>query len=698
MAKPKQFSNIKAIYKKAFPFLCAAGVFLACITCAVLVWYQYLSNVSTTTQRLLLNDAYTTTTAPLQEGVPLTQEFETNTPMYSVGVYFERFSDTVTGTVMVQLVNLDTGEVLLDTTGIIASAHYDSYTTFDLTTPVTTWNEGTRYQLIVTANYLLGENQLSLKKSDTTAYQFYTLTENGTETEGSIALMITYDMLGSTPVTIYFVLCVLFALCAAGLCLLCLFSKGKYTLATPWLAFIVIFVAGLFYQFAMPAFSVPDEQAHYDTAYYLSNTWLGLSPESETANLVKRTTDAQSTYTNYTTTAFTYRYIAENFFATDGGVYTEELKEILGPYFLPYYLPALGLTLGQLLGWGGIVTTFFARCLNLALFAGATALAIKLAPFGKSIFAAVALLPISLHIGGSFSYDCMLLSISFLVLALGLRLAYQEGKIDWIDVATFALLCFLIGPLKSAYFPLTFIALFIPTKRFAKRWQAYLVRFGTPLLSILHFAMYNMRTLFVQLNVSSELEYNINAAAAAASTTAATAEAQAEVAFTVGTYTVSTLLDYPGVLLRLVVNTFFTNFTSYVTSMLGGTLGYQDLAEVNINILLVFAFAVLLMVAMLKQEGERTLPAWQRCTIGGISLMIIGMLVLACFSWTLLTYDTIWGFQGRYLLPVLGFALFAMQPVSLTRKGEHAEGAVLFAGFMLNFLVLLNVASVVFLR
>ncbi len=694
MTLPAFFTKHKNTLQKATPFLWAGAIFFACLVCGVLVWYQYFTNISTSSQRNLLNDAYTTTTAGLEEGVPLTQEFETFSPIYEVGVYFERLSEGVSGTLTIQLLNLTTGELLLDTTGNIASVYYDAYTTFTLPEPVTSWDVINQYQLIITANYTTESGQLALKKSDVAVYGFSNLTENYVAADGAIALMVTYDVLGDTPTKGYFALCVLFALCAAGLCLLCFFGKGKFARSNPLLAFIVIFTIGIFYQFAMPAFSTPDELAHYDTAYYLTNTWFGITPETAGSNLVKRATDAQSTYVDYYTDAYTYRYIADHFFDAPDGMYVEETASLLGPYYLPYYLSAIGLAIGQILNWGGIVTTFFARTLNLLFFAAMAALSIKLVPFGKKIFAAVALLPISLHIAGSFSYDSCLLTLAFVVLALGIRLAYQEGPIKWLEVAAFALVCFLIAPLKMAYFPLTFIALFIPTKRFATVWKARLVRYGVPGLGILHFVARHYIAIFVQMSVNLEMESAVDYSTTVVQTSVSTGAVTEEI---IGTYTISTLLSYPGITLNLIINTFFTDFTDYFTSMLGGTLGYQNLAEVNLNSLIVFSFAGLLLFAALKQKDERSLPAWQRWSIGLMSLAVLGILVLACFSWTLITYDTIWGFQGRYLLPVLGFAIYAMQPTNITTKNDCLP-AILYAGFILNFFALLNIATVTLLR
>ncbi len=698
MQYPTISPKLKRVVARLMPFFWTGVVFVFCAVCAGLVWFQYLTDVASKNEYMLINDNANAVTAALEDVVPLTQEFETYIPVCGFGVYFERLADDVAGTLHVQVLDIDTGALLLDTVGNISTVHYDGFTSFTLDTPITTWDVTHHYLLILTANYTVSADQLALKKSDTTVENMSTLTENGAEADGALVLMVTYDQLGDTPVRCYLVLSLLFALCAAGLFYLCFFTKGKFALTQPWLAFVAIVLVGVFYQFALPAFSAPDEISHYNTAYGLTNQWFGLTPETEGATLVKRSTDAQTTFVDYYTDAYTYRYMADYMWKGVDGSYVEESVTLLGPYYLPYYLSAVGLAIGQLLGWNGILTALFARTLNLIFFAGMAALSVKLAPFGKKIFVAVALLPITLHVGGSFSYDSCLIAISFVILALGLRLIHQQGPIKRVELGIFVLLCFLIGPLKMAYFPLTLLAVFIPVKRFAKRWQCWLVRIGTPLLSFLHFLFYNAIIIFIQLMISIDMDYvawaipataDVAAADSAVATTTATAS--------VGTYTVSTLLAYPGMTLKIVIHTFFTNFTSYFTSMLGGSLGYQNLAEVNLNTLIVFGFLLLVVFACIRQKDEAALPPVQRLTLGFSALCVLGILVIACFSWTLITYDLIWGFQGRYLLPILPFALYAMQPSGISLEKDGFAGLV-FAGVLLNFMALLNVVSITFLR
>ncbi len=682
MQFPTPTAKQKKLFKKVTPFLWCGAVFAAVLACAVLVWYQYLAGVSGNTERYLINDNYNGTLT-LTEGVTVSQAFETILPLYEVGVYFERLAEGVEGTLAIQLQNLTTGEVLIDTVGNISTVYYDGYTPFSLASPILTYGSTDCYQLSITAYYTAGADQLAVKTYDDTVDHLFTFAVAGQAQAGSLSMMITFDRLGELPVRWYAILCGSFALCAAGLCYLCFFGKGKCARSKAALAFIAVFVVGLFYQFALPSYSVPDELSHYDTAYAITNDWFGLTPQTEGATLVKRSTDAQYTFVDYNTDAFTYRYIAQNFFKGADGSYEEESPVLLGSYALPYYISAIGLATGQLLGWGGIFTAFFARSLNLLFYAGMVALSVKLAPFGQRIFMAVALLPIALHVGGSFSYDSCLLSLSFVVLALGLRLAYGRGKLRWGEVAAFAVVCILLAPLKAAYFPLTFLAIFIPTKRFAKRWQGYLVRFGIPAASVFHFALRNYIMMLVQVRVNIDMDIAVE---------------EINAGFTdVSAYTLSTLISYPGVALRMVVNTFFTNFTDYVISMLGGTLGYQDLAEVNINLLLVAAFGLLLVFAAIPHKGERTLRGWHRSTLVFSALCVLGILVVACFSWTLITYETLWGFQGRYLLPALAFVLFAAQPKGIATE-KDGYNALVFAGVGLNFLVLLNVASITFLR
>ncbi len=75
-------------------------------------------------------------------------------------------------------------------------------------------------------------------------------------------------------------------------------------------------------------------------------------------------------------------------------------------------------------------------------------LSMKRIPFGKEVLLGVAVLPMTLHLAASFSYDVMILSRMFLLTAVCLDLAYvkKNGRVR--DVVLLAVLAAVAGPCK----------------------------------------------------------------------------------------------------------------------------------------------------------------------------------------------------------------------------------------------------------
>lgn len=95
------------------------------------------------------------------------------------------------------------------------------------------------------------------------------------------------------------------------------------------------------------------------------------------------------------------------------------------------YLPQiLGLTAGRALGLGPSGTFSLARLFMLAVYIAACLHAIRITPVGKSVFAAVALLPAPLSLAGSFSYDAMLMVCALCFMAAVFRACKEPPRIS----------------------------------------------------------------------------------------------------------------------------------------------------------------------------------------------------------------------------------------------------------------------------
>ena len=85
---------------------------------------------------------------------------------------------------------------------------------------------------------------------------------------------------------------------------------------------------------------------------------------------------------------------------------------------VPFLPGAVGMALARLLGFGALGCLYGGRIVNLLAYTLLCALALAKAERYRPAFAAIMLLPMSLFMGASLSYDATLLGCYYLMLAL----------------------------------------------------------------------------------------------------------------------------------------------------------------------------------------------------------------------------------------------------------------------------------------
>ena len=202
------------------------------------------------------------------------------------------------------------------------------------------------------------------------------------------------------------------------------------------------FLAGLYlgvlFILVMPGLSAPDEMSHYLTAYRLSSRMLGKADlEPVTGLAAVRTEDypledlsgvktpaipddeePAAEVLGNPVTYYTYRTIADwdLRYPEQGGMVISGLADVRTTPVM--YLPqAAGMALVRAFGGSALSLVFAARFLNLLAFLLLTSAAIVRMPFGREILCGVGLLPMTLHLAASMSYDAGILGCSFLLCA-----------------------------------------------------------------------------------------------------------------------------------------------------------------------------------------------------------------------------------------------------------------------------------------
>ncbi|OUP25407.1 hypothetical protein B5F28_01600 [Gemmiger sp. An194] len=682
------------------------------------VWLTHVRGNGEKSRSWMINDQFSEF-ALIDDTV--TQDFVCDRDLLYIGFAFKvqkAGDEGPTGVLELTLTDLDTGEVLATSEGDMSNILDTTeayYTTLGLSRPVELTEAGERhYRVSLTAHYT-GEGRLLIGYTPTPNGAGLGLTVNGQPTEGMLAILGVYAQIGGFVTKFYWVIALLaLILIGAGWWL---FTGQKCPLHR--MVFCFVLALGILFSMVLPPYSAPDEQFHINQSFTLASTiynpYLPVA-QSQIHSSLRRPSDVDVIVQDGETTVFTWQHIAKNLLTTnsDPFTHTQDYDEYqVDSSYTMYWISALGVLAGFLLRLGFIPTLFLGRLTNLVFFAFLSAWAVKRTPVAKAVFAAVALLPMTLHLAASYSRDSNLLALCLLFAALVLDLAFgPREKLGWKQLILPALAGLLIVPSKIVYFPLALLVFLIPAARLGHYSKA--VKGGFLALCLVCF-FFNAGG---QVILNDFMSGNTQVAAGAASTSVSsevtvTAESTAESAQSTPEstssavqtseepaaqpseeapvqddsvcYTLPYILSHPLDTLELAIRSVVENGDHYVKTLIGGTLSYFD-PGVQIAWTWVAALMILLALAWLQPGFE--LPVWAKALCLLVGLACCGLAVLGCISWTPTYYTTIYGLQGRYFLPVLCLLLLA-RPKRLLLQTDCTRGLI-YAVTLVDLLVLLN--------
>ncbi|QNM06875.1 DUF2142 domain-containing protein [Qiania dongpingensis] len=439
---------------------------------------------------------------------------------------------------------------------------------------------------------------------------------------------------------------------------------------TEKLFLVCCLTVGIVYMFILPPLTAPDEIAHYATAYKWSNVMMFKEAADEEGHVYMRAEDARAPF-DHRNTKENYLTLADSFFkpcqSAETVVFDYKLVNT-GP--VPYIPQAVGITLGRLMNLGWAMTMFLGRLMNLLAFTGCVYWAIKRIPFGKMVLFSVAMLPMTMELISSMSYDTLALAMAILFTAVCLQYSQTADKIGKKEVAVLAVLLGLLAPCKTVYILLAGLCLLIPRKKFGSKrfyWISAGAVMGAAVLSLL---LNNMTAIAGYIG---------------------TGENYISWAGEPG-YTLGMLVKDPVRFLFLLFNTVREYAGFYLTHMIGYELGWRNIC---IGELAVLAFLFLLFLSCLKTEDEiegmkSGQKAW--CIVICLSIaFLIGMSML--FGWTPASWSFIEGIQGRYFLPILPLFLLTLRNNKIVLR-KNMDKWIIVLAICFNALVVQKIAAV----
>ena len=487
----------------------------------------------------------------------------------------------------------------------------------------------------------------------------------------------------------------------------------------PGLYFGIIMCLGILYMLVLAPLSAPDEVSHYISAYELSNRFLGLPGADEdgyiyireeddwiedvnqefrnwkeeqkdavenTADDAKEDQKGTPVILGQTLKEETYKAIHDGGAVKKETVHDESSEKMSGLRVsrqpsvrttpLAYVPQALGFTLARVLGLNSIALLYLGRFFNLLLFAAVGTLTIKRLSFGKNAFFGVSILPMSLHLAASLSYDVVILAGSGLFAAVCLDLAYKAEKVSVKDVVLLACIMAVMGPCKMVYGAIAGFCLLIPVKKFGnwKKWTISAVAVLGSFLAAMD--VVNLRTVAMYTQESDSYV------------------AWAEEAG----YSFAELIHQPVHVLQLFYNTVAWQGESLYSGMLGEALGNRD-AVLNTPYLVILLLTVCLILLALKKPGEEiVIKIKARLWIWFICLVIFGALMFSMLlAWTPKSSNMVQGVQGRYMLPLLPIFLLTLKNQKAVRT-DTDDRLILYTMIAADVYVILRIFAVVCLR
>ena len=508
---------------------------------------------------------------------------------------------------------------------------------------------------------------------------------------------------------------------------------------------------GVTFTYVTPALVAPDEYTHLAAAYELASTWSGQTAADEDGNLLLRECDAAHFGTktgDIGVLAYKNEAVAETSEPGSSDVLTTHSEVKAGQGSGSYLAQALGIRLARAQGKNFYTMLLYGRLANLILYLLLAALAVWLAPTSlRGLFACVALLPMPLQLASSLSPDAAVLGLVFSFTALCLRL--RGEKAVWWQKILLIVLGGLTAPGKAIYLPVILLCLLIPAENLTCDGNPTVKFLGEELPGgccihaatlVLAFCFWLAANLNAVAYAARDMNTTVLVTAAAAAAVllvlALTAYLKlhkrpkvffwCKVAFAAvlvvgaagGVYAVSHMgggldpdqltMTYPNgdsiwtfsfgyicrnipATVKLLLRTLPEQGALWLQGLLGTTLGEPIVYRIDVSWLLGVGLLLAVLAAALPRQDEPALLGRRsKAGTAGICLCVVLAVLAAALNWTPINYQTIFGLQGRYLLPILPLALLLVKSSKKLALRRDVSRAAALCTSTLTMLTLLQ--------
>lgn len=425
-----------------------------------------------------------------------------------------------------------------------------------------------------------------------------------------------------------------------------------------------------------PPLSAPDELHHFYATYWVSNMVLGEGNGLDSDPMPMRAADKELC-------DYMMRSAVEEgrLYEIDRGVYDAASDVASGAIVFPEGIEELeeykfnlgsenviakfgsvaGVVLARVLNLGPLALFYFGRFGSIAFFLACAVGAYRITPVFKNAIVVTSLLPMTLHLAASYSYDSGIIGLSMLLIAFVLRAMYGKDRMCRRDLIPIVVLAAAVAPCKIVYSVSVLLVLFIPADRFSSHRAALFYKAGV-------FAAAALSIVILRLLSVTEL-------ASSASTVQMRGDEVGHF------YSIGLLLSQPAMALKLFLRTLDTYGSYYLFTMLGGSLAWlQESLEAPVLLMVAYAAVGAMCMQAGRQDAVRCRGMFRGACAVLFCLCVAGIMLSMCIGHTFDTEPVIRGVQGRYFLPVLPLLLIALRSNGLAVQWRN-PGVLLMSSY-----------------
>ena len=453
-----------------------------------------------------------------------------------------------------------------------------------------------------------------------------------------------------------------------------------------WIAALV----GMLLVFLTPPMTVPDEVDHFINAYAVSkghffadvkDGQIGVEMPKVYADFINKYASVvhdpnyRYSFSDYQIDSWQQQDLTEVIFIPTP-------NRILNP--IGYLISGLGMAIGNILclNFNLPYNLFlFGRMFNLFFYILVIFWAIKITPRFKRTMLVIALMPMSIFLAASFSYDAIIIPICLLLFAYVLKLStFPENiKVTNQDIMIIVIITFFLAGVKQAYLPLLLTLFAVPIDRFGSK-----KRYFNCILLVISIALIS---LSIPQLINQSIIQNIPQTAK-------------EYENLQKDYLISHKEQIP-----IIIQNTIKEYDYFYLAGYFGILGWLD-TYLPFPFLILFCLIFFFIILIDSAETGHISFQLRVLSLTSVFLSIIGMFIKMYISWTSLPWimgvgaNRIAGIQGRYFIPLtlFGCLLLSNAWVKKIRLFPFLDKFSVFASqYLILFFPLLTVVTI-FLR